>query len=268
MEIENAVAGPSVSHQQQQAFRNAASLPPIVNPPQHAQIPSPKEPYALQPSATPFSPQYYPSSTGSSPAEQPMYQQQPSPLIDPSSGMFSARTLPGSGSGSSDTFLSSPLMSDFSYGSWSSHASLPPLTYALSPLTYAPQPMHPQLLRFDRHHNSLPHLPDFNSHTPSLSESSHSSSSPYSRARSLSMSIDGEEDLSGYVPAPPPLFDDSGNDGRGSGHRAAEGSSGDPNVAGCERVALAPLQSLRRNHPYRRCSADDRALRLLGPGAR
>ncbi|KAI0725276.1 Gti1/Pac2 family-domain-containing protein [Fomitopsis betulina] len=36
---------------------------------------------------------------------------------------------------------------------------------------------------------------------------------------------------------------------------------------GPARVDLAPLGSLR-SHPYRRCPADDRALRLLGPGAR
>lgn len=259
VKMENAVAGPS-TYQQQQAYRNAASLPPIANPP--PQLSPTREPFALQQQTAQFSPQFFPSPSGSSPVERQMHQQQPSPYIDPSSGMLAARTMPGSGSGSSDTSFSSPLMSDFSHGSWSSHASLPPLTYAISPLTYAPQPMHPHYDpdQPDHHHHSLPHYPDLNSHTPSLSESSHSSSSPYSRSRSLSMSIDGEEDLSSYVPAPPPLYNDPDNDGR----RAAE--NGDP--ATCARVALAPLSSLQRNHPYRRCSMDDRALRLLGPGAR
>lgn len=39
---------------------------------------------------------------------------------------------------------------------------------------------------------------------------------------------------------------------------------------GAARVDLAPLETLPRSHMYRRCPADDRALRLLalGPGAR
>ena len=45
---------------------------------------------------------------------------------------------------------------------------------------------------------------------------------------------------------------------------AGMGGLGD---GGCSRVALAPLHSLQRNHPYRRCEVDDRALRLLGPAA-
>lgn len=267
--MEDSPAAASGSFQQQHAYRNAANLPPLANPPpQPIQIVSQKEPYALQVNTSSFPQEFFPSPTGQSPPEQQVHQQRSSPYIDPSSGLFATRTMPGSGSGSSDTFITSPLMSDFSHGSWSSHSPLPPLSYALPPLTYTPQPMPPQLDQSYRYHHLLPHFPDFNSHTPSLSESSHSSSSPYSRSRSLSMSIDGEEDLSGYVPAPPPLSHDSDGDGRLGGFRGVEGSLGDPNTAGCTRVALAPLHSLQRNHPYRRSSVDDRALRLLGPGAR
>ncbi|GBE80481.1 cAMP-independent regulatory protein [Sparassis crispa] len=45
-------------------------------------------------------------------------------------------------------------------------------------------------------------------------------------------------------------------------------SEQDGGQAGGARVDLAPLNSLHRSHPYRRSPIDDRALRLLGPGAR
>ena len=52
--------------------------------------------------------------------------------------------------------------------------------------------------------------------------------------------------------------------GVGGGGNGAVGGGG----GGAQRVALAPLHSLQRNHPYRRNPLDDRQLRMLGPGAR
>lgn len=52
----------------------------------------------------------------------------------------------------------------------------------------------------------------------------------------------------------------TGGDGVGGGGGGGGG--------GAQRVALAPLHSLQRNHPYRRNPVDDRQLRMLGPGAR
>ena len=64
------------------------------------------------------------------------------------------------------------------------------------------------------------------------------------------------------VTATPPLWDD------GEPYKPAPMLPADSYHGA--RVDLAPLDTLPRSHMYRRCPADDRALRLLalGPGAR
>lgn len=59
--------------------------------------------------------------------------------------------------------------------------------------------------------------------------------------------------------------EDYGGGGAGAGDGSVGGGGGG---GGAQRVALAPLHSLQRNHPYRRNPVDDRQLRMLGPGAR
>lgn len=50
---------------------------------------------------------------------------------------------------------------------------------------------------------------------------------------------------------------------------SGDGEGANGGNGGAHRVALAPLHSLQRNHPYKRFPLDDRQLsRLLGPGAR
>ncbi|OCH91692.1 hypothetical protein OBBRIDRAFT_792039 [Obba rivulosa] len=92
-------------------------------------------------------------------------------------------------------------------------------------------------------------------------------SAPYHLAASPSPSCASASSLGGSMMDAVPLLDD------GSPYQPAPlpGLLEPPrhrHSTGQCRVDLAPLRSLARNHPYRRCPADDRALRLLGPGAR
>ena len=110
--------------------------------------------------------------------------------------------------------------------------------------------------------------------SPSLSD--RSSSSPHSwRSPSQARSVDiaaSPAPSSDFSRQSSPLF---GADGfpltdEGMPYTPAptlEDVLGQRVALGPARVDLAPLSALR-SHPYRRCPADDRALRLLGPGAR
>ncbi|TFY55100.1 hypothetical protein EVJ58_g8461, partial [Rhodofomes roseus] len=126
---------------------------------------------------------------------------------------------------------------------------------------YSANPPSPALSRHSTHSMS-PALSDRSSSgswgSPSQARSiglaaSPSPSSGFSRQSSPLFGADGFPLTdAGFPYMPAPNLDDV------LGQRAALGPA---------RVDLAPLSSLR-SHPYRRCPADDRALRLLGPGAR
>ncbi|CAL1706254.1 unnamed protein product [Somion occarium] len=270
------------------------------------------------------------------------------------------QTNPGSGYGSSEPSPSP--MSEYSSGSWHQHHQQPSHRSSLSNQYTHSHPyahIHTPFAHHPDHPNASQshlHLNHFNrhrhhTHTPALSDTSHSSSSssPYSISVPMGMGMGGlggvgsglggmrveeddEEDLSGYVPAPPPFIlehsnasftmddpdshlahshhsrspphlpdlhlddyssgehDDSnlhghrsgnsssgrGDDnmsesGRSAGGRSSEdgagGAGGGSSSAAARVVALAPLRSLQRNHPYRRWLVDDKALRMLGPSA-
>ncbi|KAI1795537.1 Gti1/Pac2 family-domain-containing protein [Ganoderma leucocontextum] len=101
-----------------------------------------------------------------------------------------------------------------------------------------------------------------NSHSPASSERSIHSLRSVHMSPSLSSSSTSSQDSPMLMAATPPLWDD------GEPYKPAPILP--MNTAQEPRVDLAPLETLPRSHAYRRCPADDRALRLLalGPGAR
>lgn len=240
------------------------------------------------------------------------------------------RNNAGSGYGSSEASPSP--MSEYSTISWHHHQTghnphhYPHLPQISNSSIHEPFPQHPSSSQSHLHlHVNVHSHPQ--SHTPALSEASHSSNSscsPYSFSapmNGVARIIEDEEDLSAYVPAPPPFvvgdnppydiddpehpnttpsafdppehphhpFDNPGSSphqssssrrrrrrsyasehgddhasesGRSIGSRGSIGAEED---GGCARLALAPLSSLQRNHPYRRSNVDDKALRRLDP---
>ncbi|KAI0743990.1 Gti1/Pac2 family-domain-containing protein [Daedaleopsis nitida] len=111
------------------------------------------------------------------------------------------------------------------------------------------------------------HVRMSDSGSPTSSEHSmrsfHSGQTPLHMSPSLSSaSTASSQDSPMLMTATPPLWDD------GEPYKPAPVLPADSmNARG---VDLAPLETLPRSHIYRRCPADDRALRLLalGPGAR
>ena len=102
-----------------------------------------------------------------------------------------------------------------------------------------------------------------NSHSPASSERSiHSIRSVHMSPSLSSASTTSSQESPILMAATPPLWDD------GEPYKPAP--LWPVNAVLEPRVDLAPLDTLPRSHAYRRCPADDRALRLLalGPGAR
>ncbi|PIL36010.1 hypothetical protein GSI_01670 [Ganoderma sinense ZZ0214-1] len=102
-----------------------------------------------------------------------------------------------------------------------------------------------------------------NSHSPASSERSiHSNRSMHMSPSLSSASTTSSQESPILMAATPPLWDD------GEPYKPAPILP--VNAAQEPRVDLAPLEALPRSHAYRRCPADDRALRLLalGPGTR
>ncbi|KAI0745266.1 Gti1/Pac2 family-domain-containing protein [Earliella scabrosa] len=106
----------------------------------------------------------------------------------------------------------------------------------------------------------------WNSGSPTSSEHSirsiRSTHTPLHMSPSLSSASTSSQDSPMLMAATPPLWDD------GEPYKPAPILPADHGQGA--RVDLAPLETLPRGHVYRRCPADDRALRLLAlaPGAR
>ncbi|KAI0948994.1 hypothetical protein AcW1_008715 [Taiwanofungus camphoratus] len=98
--------------------------------------------------------------------------------------------------------------------------------------------------------------------SPALSSASSSSSSFSSSPSSSSASASARSSYSAS-----PLLAEFPLTDAGTPYTPAPGPDPGRHLLGAARVDLAPLRALR-THPYRRCPADDRALRMLGPGAR
>lgn len=102
-----------------------------------------------------------------------------------------------------------------------------------------------------------------NSNSPASSERSirsiRSVHTPLHMSPSLSSASTSSQESPMLMTATPPLWD-NGEPYKPAPILPPEGLQG-------PRVDLAPLETLPRSHMYRRCPADDRALRLLASGA-